>query len=1147
MYFIAFVKLPLRHEFPFAQTLRIMKLLTFLLIAFCLQVSANSYAQKITLSGKNLSLEKIFRLIEKQTDYVFFFDEDGLQRARTVTINIKRATLSEALTLCFNDQPLTYNIIGTTIVVSNHRQLSEVKKIEELLPPPIEIKGRITDADGNPLQGVSVIVKGTVTGVTTDADGNYSISVPDNGSKILVFSFVGMEKQEVKLSGNTTLSITMRRVLSEQQEVVLVGYGTQKQINLTGAVATANSKVFSSRPITNVGQALQGVIANLNITPNSGAPGRGANFNVRGITSINGGGPLVLVDGVVMDPNLINPQDIASVTVLKDAASSAIYGARAAYGVILISTKSGGTNKKPVISLSSNYSINQPLVVPHYMNSIEWTTWMNDARMNSSGRPYFDDETMGYVKAYFNDPVNNPSLVQHSADPPGVLREVGNTDWGKELLKDSYPMQQHTMSISGGGEKVSYFTSLGYFNQKGITKPVDLENFNRFNITQNISYKVNNWITAKAKIAYNGTRQTLNPSNSSNGFGGDQLHTSYSMWPIVPVLSPDGYYDETKGYNMVAYLKLGGYRKNQVNDLWMTGAVTLTPLKGLSVNLDYTYNSNNYIDMNFRRQYYTRDNGNILLAPWGNINGVKRNSSDYRYTALNAYASYEKSMHKHLFKALAGFNQEFGASNYFSGERRGLINNDIPYMALATGDQFASDGTNEYGIRGYFGRLNYSFDDKYLLELNGRYDGSSRFPSDNRFAFFPSVSAGWRISSEGFFSNLKKTINLLKIRGSYGKLGNQSVGDYYPYIASYGTTLPNYLFGGQQLVAVTVPGLVSPTLTWETVSQYNFGVDFALLRNRLSGNFDIYQRNTMDMLTKSKTLPAVLATAEPNTNAADLKTKGFEITLNWRDHIGNGINYGLMAVLSDYTGTITRYDNPKKLISDWYEGEKMGNIWGFVTTGLYQTDAEAQEFDRKALTSRTLTAGDLIFQDLNGDKKITPGAGTLDDHGDQTIIGNSTPRYSYGFRLDADWKGFDIAIFFQGVGKRQVWPSGMFFLNHYGDQWAVPQKFNVDYWTPENTDAFFPKARLSNVGDVRATQSYFLQNAAYLRLKQLTIGYSLPNRIIEKAGLSMVRIYFAGSNLWTKTKMLPVFDPEGTSTNMYPLLKSYSLGLNINF
>ncbi|MBS1751654.1 MAG: SusC/RagA family TonB-linked outer membrane protein, partial [Bacteroidetes bacterium] len=475
-----------------------MKLLTFLLIAFCLQVSANSYAQKITLSGKNLSLEKIFRLIEKQTDYVFFFDEDGLQRARTVTINIKRATLSEALTLCFNDQPLTYNIIGTTIVVSNHRQLSEVKKIEELLPPPIEIKGRITDADGNPLQGVSVIVKGTVTGVTTDADGNYSISVPDNGSKILVFSFVGMEKQEVKLSGNTTLSITMRRVLSEQQEVVLVGYGTQKQINLTGAVATANSKVFSSRPITNVGQALQGVIANLNITPNSGAPGRGANFNVRGITSINGGGPLVLVDGVVMDPNLINPQDIASVTVLKDAASSAIYGARAAYGVILISTKSGGTNKKPVISLSSNYSINQPLVVPHYMNSIEWTTWMNDARMNSSGRPYFDDETMGYVKAYFNDPVNNPSLVQHSADPPGVLREVGNTDWGKELLKDSYPMQQHTMSISGGGEKVSYFTSLGYFNQKGITKPVDLENFNRFNITQNISYKVNNWITAKA-------------------------------------------------------------------------------------------------------------------------------------------------------------------------------------------------------------------------------------------------------------------------------------------------------------------------------------------------------------------------------------------------------------------------------------------------------------------------------------------------------------------------------------------------------------------------------------------------------------------------------------------------------------------------
>ncbi|MEP7259233.1 MAG: TonB-dependent receptor, partial [Flavitalea sp.] len=907
-----------------------------------------------------------------------------------------------------------------------------------------------------------------------------------------------------------------------------------------------DAKVLDSRPVTNLGQGLQGMVPNLNINPGSGALGRDVSFNIRGNTSINGGSPLILVDGVQMDPNLINPQDVQSVSVLKDAASASIYGARAAYGVILITTKNGRKNKKPVVSLSMNYATNRPTVVPKSMNSIEWTSWMNDGNMTSNGRPYFDDETMQHVKAYYDDPDNNATLIQHSEDPIGIFREVGNTDWSKELLKNTYPMQQYTGSVTGGSDKVTYYTSFGYLNQKGISKPGD-ENYNRFNVTQNISYEINKWINVRAKVAINGTDQKMNPSNSSNNFGGDEIYASYSAWPIVPVLAPDGNYDETKGYNMVAYLKNGGYQKQQTKDLWATGAIKLTPLKGLIINVDYTYNSYNRNYLNYRKQYYTRDNGAILLSPWGNISSVTRRNNDNRYMAFNAFAEYEKVLGKSYFKGLVGFNQEFGGFGSFQAERQSLINNDIPYASLARGDQFVTDAASEYAIRGTFARLNYSYDNRYLLELNGRYDGSSRFPKSNRFAFFPSVSAGWRISEESFFKGLKNTVNDLKLRASYGNLGNQTVASYYPYIATYGTGEVNYLFGGSRLVTAYAPGLVSPMLTWEKVSQYNFGLDFSLLNRRLTGSFDKYTRETKDMLTKSKSLPSVLATNEPQTNAADMKTKGFEVSLAWRDEFPGGFTYGLNVMLSDYISKITKYDNPQGLISDYNAGSKLGDIWGFETEGLFKTDEDAHALDQSEISGHEFLAGDIKFRDLDKDNKITRGNQTITNSGDLKVIGNSTPRYSYGFKADAGWKGFDLTLFFQGVGKRSVTPNSIYFLQHYTSEWAVPQKINGDYWTPENQDAYFPRARIGNADEITETQSRFLQNAAYLRLKQFTVGYSLPGKMIEKAKIGNVRFYFSGNNIWESTKMLDIFDPEGFASNMYPLTRSFSFGMNLTF
>lgn len=1129
-----------------SKTLLIMNFTTFFLFAFCATASANVFSQRVSLFEKDAPLEKVFKEITRQTGYTFVYTKSLLKKSKNISINVQNVPIERSLDICFKEQSLAYTILHTMVIIKE-KEVIVPKEIVYTPPPTVtNITGRVTDDKGRPLEGATILAKGTNNGVKADANGSFSIEAEPNS--ILVISYVGFETIEVNVGNRSTISVQLRPFDAVGNEVVVVGYGTQRRENLTGAVSSVSSEVLESRPITNLGQGLQGVVPNLNISPISGAPGRGASFNIRGNTSINGGSPLILVDGVEMDPNLINPQDIQSISVLKDAASASIYGARAAYGVILITMKNGSKNKTPLVSLLMNYAINKPTAIPKFMNSMEFINWMNDASMNTNGHPYFNDEMMAASKAYFDDPKNNSPLYQDSNQPDGLLLENGNTDWGKALFKDSYPMQQYTASVAGGSDKVTYYTSFGYLNQKGISKPGD-ENYDRYNLIHNISYDLNKWVNLSAKVFYSQADQLMNPSNSGNSssFGGDLLYTSYSQWPIVPIIAPDGRYDESFGYNMVAYLKEGGYQKQQTQNLRVTGALKITPAKGFTINMDYTSDKSNVNYLNYQKQYTTRDHGATLLSPWGNINAVTRNNADNKYLAFNLYTQYETKLRKHYLKGLVGFNQEYGGNKWFRAERQGLINNDIPYINLATGPQYANDGITEYAIRGVFSRLNYSFDNRYLVELDGRYDGSSRFPENNRFAFFPSASVGWRVSNEGFFSGLKNLFNDLKLRASYGNLGNQAVNNFYPYIATYGIGQVNYLFGGNELMTVYAPGLVSPTLTWEKVEQINFGVDFSILENRLSGSFDIYRRNTIDMLTKARTLPSILGTSEPQTNAANLKTNGFEGTLSWKQTLKNGFRYGIDLVISDYTATITKYDNPKGVVSDYYVGKKLGDIWGFETAGLFKSDEEALTLDQSEISGHKFLAGDLEFRDINNDKKITRGSQTLKDHGDLKIIGNSTPRYSYGFRSHGEWKGFDITIFFQGVGRRDVLPNSIYFLQHYTSEWAVPQKINNDYWRSDNKNAYFPRARQGSTQEINLPQTRFLQNGAYIRLKQLTLGYTLPEELTKRVSISNARIYFAGNNIWKSTRMLNIFDPESTTTNMYPLTKSFSFGINLTF
>jgi len=1010
------------------------------------------------------------------------------------------------------------------------------------------VNGAVVAEDNTPLEGVSVSVKNGSKGTVTSKEGKFTI-VAGTGD-VLVFSSVNYGTQEITVANEEMIGIIKlipkNVVLSD---IVVVGYGTQKKVNLTGAVATVNSKVLENRPVTNIGEALQGMVSNLNITPGSGAPGKGATFNVRGFTSINGGGPLVLVNGIPMDINLINPADIENVTVLKDAAAAAIYGARAAYGVVLVTTKSGSKEQKPKVSFSANYAVNTPAVKLEMMDAMERMRYMNTGNINSSGQVWgeFDKYGEAAITAHYLDP-SQPELFTHPNNP-GVWTPSANTDWAKELLRDNFPMQQYTASISGGTDKVNYYTSLSYFNQKGIAKHFN-ENFDRYNVMSNINYKIAKWITIGSKLSVNITSKKYPPNNSINQFPEDYTGFMIYAIPSVPIYTPDGnWYQYGSIPNMVQMRKEGGYRTRDVNNIWLTGNVRMTPVDKVSINMDYSYSTNTRKELDYMRQLPKYDKMGLAgYYPFSNPSAVLRTNTDDKNIVFNAYADYENNFaSKHYFKAMAGVNHEQSVTNITNASRKNLIIGSIPYMSLATGDMEVRDGISEASILGVFGRINYSYDDRYLLEVNGRYDGTSRFPKNRRFAIFPSLSLGWRIDRESFFGGLSNVVDMLKIRGSYGSLGNQNVQGDYPYIATFGSGQANYLLNGERLMTVTPPGLVSATLTWEKVMQKNIGLDFAMFDNKFTGSVDIYRRDTKDMLTKSKTLPAVLAVDEPRENAADLKTTGFDVTLGWKDKI-NGFSYGITFLLSDYTSQITRFDNPRGLIADYYVGKNLGEIWGFETGGIFQTDEEAAALDQTQISGRKRAAGDLWFKDLNNDGKITRGDNTLSNPGDLKVIGNNTPRYSYGLRTEFAWKGFDLEIFLQGVAKRQVVLDNTFYLNAWNNpHWSPLFKDGLDYWSPDNREALYPRPWVGQAPDVTAPQTRYLQNGAYVRLKQLTLGYTIPETILRRVKIQYVRLYLSGNNVATLTRMVKISDPEQGGSLYYPLNRSLSVGANFTF
>ena len=1021
------------------------------------------------------------------------------------------------------------------------------------------VKGVVTDNFG-PVIGANVLVKGTTNGVITDVDGKFVLSdVPEDA--VLQISFIGYVTQEIKVAGKTEFNVQMSEDAKALEEVVVVGYGSQKKVNLTGSIGKVDSKVLESRPITSTTSALQGTIPNLQITNSSGEPGQSASINVRGTTSINGGSPLVLVDGVEMSLDLVNPNDIENVTVLKDAAASAIYGVRAAFGVVLVTTKNPSKAEKTSVSYSGNFSFAKPSIMPEFLTSqSQFAEWMNQACINGNVATKYRDDVIAKMKAYEADPKNNPEYEVID----GQLYYYGYSDFKEKMIKDVTPTQRHNINITGGSEKTRFYTSVGYLNQEGLYKVGD-DNYKQLNTRINVENQTTKWMKLGFKALYNYSTQDKPFTYDGKDVWKRVIYTlptdfidAWQKDPRYPELDKfDGMYSENNAY---ALLKDGGRNKYDQHDVWLTATADFDILKGWKAHVDFNYNLNykkasahskpiKFFDGSFNETYGRTSTNYYQMTNY--------NTS---YYSFNAYTDYEHTFaEKHYLKAMVGFNQELTKYSTFSGKRYDILNDELPSLSLGSGNHEVSQNGYEWALRGGFFRLNYIYNDRYLFEFNGRYDGTSRFPSDNRFVFLPSFSAAWRISEESFMQGTRDWLDNLKLRASYGILGNQMISSsdwsgntkYYPYIPFMSNSTSTYwLFGDTYATTINPGNLVSADLTWEKVSTMNFGIDMTFLQQRLDMSFDYYIRTTADMLIKTS-YPALLGTTAPPENSAELKTRGWEFTISWRDKIGENFSYDLGFVLSDSQAEITKYNNPTGDISTYYEGKKVGDIWGYRVEGLFQSDEEAANwYSQKDIANVQWGAGDIKVKDLNGDGVIDDGIGTLDDHGDKEVIGNTTPRYQYGITANFTYKNYYLNLFMQGVGKRDFWPGDEAFWPA-ATQYYNAQTWHVyDSWTPENPGAYLPIARATDSRNRGVYTDRYLQNASYCRMKNITLGWNLPKQWISKINLSNASIYVSGENLFEFTKIKGPYDPEAAGGNgvmLYPFMRTYSLGINLTF
>lgn len=1035
-------------------------------------------------------------------------------------------------------------------------------------------KGVVKDNQGETVIGASVVVKGSTNGTITGLDGDFTLDNVKRGDVIQI-SYIGYVSQEVVWQG-TPLNITLKEDSQTLEEVVVVGFGSQKKANLTGSVSQVKmDDVLGERPVTNVKNALQGSMPGLMVSGGA-SPGEAKSFNIRGTVSINGMNPLVLIDNVEGDIDLLNPEDIESVTVLKDAASSAIYGARAAAGVILITTKKAKKGEKFNLNYNANFGFQTSINSPKQASLDEYLRAYQAAGFSETY--YAGNGSVSKWREYLAGYKENPAAYPTVGDgiyigEDGAPYYLNDKDVYKAFQETSF-MQTHNLTANGGTEKLRYRLSAGLTKEDGpLIESKDT--YMRKNISSFISADITDWLTQEADFRYT-VADRSEPMGSGDGIY-CMNHISFYPSGMMP-----GSVNTSVGKDLPLITPENQIRYNNpyLTDTDNTRIYLRTimrPIKGLELVGEYTYDRKNW-----QKSYYAKK-WEYTTEQLGSNNSVTSDylfkSEDHEdYNALNLYGTYNFSIKEdHMFKVMAGFNQERKQNSWISVQTHDMIAPSAPSFTSATGKIIPQNSYSDYAIRGAFYRINYNYKDRYLFEANGRYDGSSKFPKDDRFGFFPSFSVGWNIARESWMEKTLDYVSDLKLRASWGQIGNQNIGNYGYYSTMQPVGNSNYwLKDGEFITYISTPGLVSNSFTWETVETLDIGFDASMFNSRLQVTFDWYQRTTRDMLIAGIQLPAVVGTSAPMRNAADMRTRGWEIAVNWRDQIGDW-KYNVGFNLYDYKSKITKYSNneDKLLSQNYYEGKTLGEIWGYVSDGFYTID----DFDGPgtwqlkdgvaSLDGYNPRPGDEKFVNLNDDRgtnEINSGLNTVDSPGDQKVIGNSTPRYNFGVNLGVSYKGFSLSAILQGTAKRDVWIGGMSLFPFGGSAKAYyPVFYNqTDYWEPmgscdgqytendreywvaKNPDASLYRlySNMQNHGSNQRASTKYLQNGAYMRLKNITLAYTFPKALISKVSLNALKVFVSAENLATISSLPKGYDPERLSWG-YPFYRTLSFGLNV--
>lgn len=1130
--------------------LRVMRCVLFLLTVFVIQTTANTYAQEIRLdlNLKQSTLKNVLKEIEAKTEFSFFYNDNEMDMDRLVDIQAKNENLETVLKKLLPEYGYVIEkkkIILIPAIPANEDMPRRNQQTHT-------VKGTVVDNYGEPLPGANVSIQGGASGVITDIDGNYQITVAP--TEILVFSYIGYKPQQVPVEGKTQLDIVLQEDTKLVDEVVVVGYAKQKKANLTGSVSSLKvGEILGDRPVTTMGNILQGTIPGLQATTTNGQPGGGFEFNIRGETSINGGSPLIVVDNVPYAGaiELLNPDDIESITVLKDGGAAAIYGAQSTFGVILITTKGAALNQKFQINYRNNFTFTTPWALPDKATPRQTIQAYKDMGLQSIYTGHGVDEWLGYLDEYASNPSKYP--LGYVINEQGTRYSLTESDILGDFFNTGFE-HKHDFTASGGNKNLSYRISLGYSNQDGVMSS-DKDRFERYNFRSFANAKFTDWLTGQVDVSYIKSENTM-PNKVDYLWA--VAYPSYAEMidldingEILPAGSPAN------------LAKLGGTNVNARSKNRITGKLIANPAKGLNINAEYTYDDLRRTQTDFDKKVRVTMPLKYEAETRGQYSTLSKTYYQTKLTVWNIYGSYNKKIAKHNLTGLFGFNQ----NTYYYEENKNVgkdfISDEIPAFSLAKEWDPITDSYTEYNTRGYFGRINYDYADRYLLELNGRYDGSSKFPKGHRWGFFPSVSVAWRLMQEPFMEPLTELIPEFKIRASYSTIGNQNV-DPYQFNPNMEGSKAVWIIDGNRPNTLKTPGLVSDNFTWETVESYNVGLDISLLRNRFQANLDFYQRNTRDMLADAIELPSVVGATAPKQNVADLSSKGVELEFKWNDQIGK-VRYHIGFNLYNYSSEITKFDNESGLYYEqnsaqtekrYRKGMKIGEIWGYNFDRFYQeSDFENGKLKEGIPYVRGINPnpGDVLFVDHDGDGIITPGSSTAEDSGDQRIIGNSSLKWQYGISGGFSWKDLAFSFILQGVGKQDLWLSN-YLTQPFQYEFGTIYRHQLNYWTPVNTNSEFPRLytlgnRDGNYAANFMRSDHYLLSGAYLRVKNLTLSYTLSNAWIRNIGIENFRIYGMVENPFTFNHLPKGLDPtiSGEATGLgYPIMRAYSVGFSFS-